>query len=298
MQINRLFEIIYLLLDQKTVTAAALAAHFEVSQRTIYRDIEALSQAGIPVYMTRGRGGGISFLPDFVLNKAVLTEAERMDVLSAMKAVRAVDLSGGSEALDKVSTMLGSRNADWIEVDFSAWGNTQLEADNFRILKHAVIEKLAVSFAYASGRSEHTTRNVLPLKLVFKGAAWYLYGYCRLRRADRFFKLRRISGLTVSGEHFDREAPAQVLGSEPMDTSRYITAELLVSPKMAFRVYDEMRDYTVTADGSFRCSIRMPDINSICSYVGTYGEYCRLLAPTEAVEELKRRLKNFSAVYF
>lgn len=111
MQINRLFKIIYLILEHKTITAAELATHFEVSRRTIYHNIETLSQAGIPVYMTKGNGGGISLLPDFVLNKAALTEHERMDILSAITAVRAVDLSGENKAFDKVSTMLVNRNA-------------------------------------------------------------------------------------------------------------------------------------------------------------------------------------------
>ena len=72
-QINRLFEIVYILLEKQTVTAAELSQRFEVSSRTIYRDVETLSQAGIPIYMSKGKGGGISLLPDFILNKAVLT---------------------------------------------------------------------------------------------------------------------------------------------------------------------------------------------------------------------------------
>lgn len=87
MQINRLFEIVYILLDKKRVTSRELAERFEVSSRTIYRDIETLSAAGIPVYMSKGKGGGISLLPDFVLNKAVITDEEKEEILSSLKAV-------------------------------------------------------------------------------------------------------------------------------------------------------------------------------------------------------------------
>lgn len=298
MQINRLFEIIYILLDKKTVTASELAKHFEVSQRTIYRDVETLSEAGIPVFMSKGRGGGISFLPDFVLNKAVLTERERSDLLSAIKAVRALDHSNNGNTLEKVSAMLGSKNSDWIEIDFSSWGNSHTEEENFRELKNAVIEKQAVEFTYSSGRYEKTSRSVLPLKLVFKGAAWYLYGFCRLRNDYRFFKLRRIENISVTEERFDMQPPERVLADNAYDTRRYISAELLICAKMAFRVYDEVADYTVDEHGDFLCRMSFSDVDNLCSYVATYGEYCRLISPSEAVEELKKRLKKFSEMYF
>lgn len=80
MQINRLFEIVYILLEKEKVTARELAERFEVSTRTVYRDIEALSCAGIPVYMSKGKGGGVSLLPGFTLNKAVITEGEKAEI--------------------------------------------------------------------------------------------------------------------------------------------------------------------------------------------------------------------------
>lgn len=118
MQINRLFEIVYLLLEKKQMTARELAEHFEVSVRTIYRDVETLSAAGIPIYMTKGKGGGIALLPEFVLNKTVITEAERADILSSLHAVHAVSFREAGTALDKLGAMFGRANADWIEVDF------------------------------------------------------------------------------------------------------------------------------------------------------------------------------------
>ena len=92
MQINRLFEIVYILFDRKTITARELADHFEVSQRTIYRDIDTLSISGIPIYTTKGKGGGISILPEFVLNKSVLTDAEQNEILSALQSLNALNV--------------------------------------------------------------------------------------------------------------------------------------------------------------------------------------------------------------
>lgn len=116
MQINRLFEIIYILLGRKIVTAKELAERFEVSQRTIYRDIEILSTTGIPVYMTKGKGGGISILPEFILNKAVLTEEEKSEILSSIKAVNAISFNDSEpeKVIRKLNNILGENDTDWI----------------------------------------------------------------------------------------------------------------------------------------------------------------------------------------
>ena len=105
MQINRLFEIVYILLDKKTVTARELSEHFEVSKRTIYRDIEILSQAGIPIYTTKGKGGGISVLPEFVLNKSILSDREQNEILSALQSLNALNGSTADPVLNKLATL-------------------------------------------------------------------------------------------------------------------------------------------------------------------------------------------------
>ena len=295
MQINRLFEIIYILLEKTTCTASELAEHFEVSARTIYRDVETLSQAGIPIYMSKGKGGGISLLPDFILNKAVLTEQEKNHILSSMKAFSAVNLSKSDTAdttMSKINSMLGKKSADWIEVDFSSWGFFKDEADCFEKIKTAVIEKRAVTFLYASGKAEKLLREVYPLKLLFKGSAWYLYAWCRMREDCRFFKLRRISSLTVTDEYFEMNAPEHILSDTSADFGTYIKAELKISSKMAYRVYDEISDWKTDEDGDFICELLLPDNGTICSYASSYGEYCTIISPQEAVAEMKRRLES------
>lgn len=125
---------------------------FEVSPRTIYRDVELLSSAGIPIYMTKSKGGGISLLSDFVLNKTVLTDNERLDILSALHAVEAVSLEQTNTAVQKLSSLFGNTNADWIEVDFSGWANADEEAQFFGTLKAAIIKKKRVEFHYHSSK--------------------------------------------------------------------------------------------------------------------------------------------------
>lgn len=298
MQINRLFEIVYILLENPTVTAAELAKRFEVSTRTIYRDVETLSQSGIPIYMSKGKGGGISLLPDFILNKAVLTEQEKSDILSSMKAVSAVKLSKSGTALNKLSSILGIKNSDWIEVDFSSWGYFENDADYFEKMKTAILEKRTVTFMYASGKAEKLQRYVMPLKLVFKGAAWYLYGYCNTRKDYRFFKLRRIHSLILTEEHFNIEVPEDILTGQKLDTSSYIKAKFKVSATMAFRVYDEISSYETDENGDFIFELLLPDIGTVCGYAASFGEYCTIISPGEAVAKMKSQLENTLKNYF
>lgn len=297
MQINRMFEIVYLLLEHKIMTAHELAQQFEVSTRTIYRDVEMLSQAGIPIYMSKGKGGGISLMPEFVLNKAVLTEQEKKDILSSVWAVNAVNLSGESTAIQKLTSMLGKQSRDWVEVDFSSWGYFENDASFFEMLKNAILEKRVVTFLYASGKAERLSREVLPLKMVFKGASWYLYGFCRTREDYRFFKLRRMTVLTVRQEVFELEAPERVLQDVAMDRSGYIETRLRIAPQMSYRVYDEISSYQIAENGDFICTLWMPDSNVICDYAVSFGEYCTILFPPEAVEKMKKRIYKISQNY-
>lgn len=291
MQINRLFEMTYLLLNKESVTAGELARHFEVSPRTIYRDVELLSSAGIPIYMTKGKGGGISLLSDFVLNKAVLTETEKSDILSALHAVDAVSLEQANTAVRKLSSLFGNTNMDWIEVDFSDWSNGEEDAELFGRLKAAIIEKERVEFFYHSQEGS-LKRIVEPVKLCFKGQSWYLYAYCRLREDYRFFKLKRMKELKTLGETFERQAPAKILSSSSVFQDDYVTITLKLSKEMAFRLYDEFNQYEVLSDGSFLAYITMPRGQWVYYYIASFGEHCEVIEPEDIRLEIRDTLKK------
>ena len=294
MQISRLFRIVYMLLEKKCVTAEEFAGYFEVSTRTIYRDVETLSASGIPIYMQKGKGGGISLLPDFVLNKTVLTQAEKDDIISSLQAMTHLTTGTADTALQKLGSMFGEQNANWLEIDFSDWKNHGTEMDLFETLKTAVIHKNLITFTYASNREESIKRSAEPLKLCFKAQAWYLYAYCRLRQDYRFFKLKRIRDLTVSGETFKRKPPETVLHTD--DTcyeQQLVTMKLKISPEMAYRVYDEFDDYAVDDNGFFRCELTMPKGDWLFSYLSSYGDKCRVLEPSDIRDQLLAKLRKW-----
>lgn len=296
MQINRLFEMVYLLLNKESITAGELAMHFEVSPRTIYRDVELLSSAGIPIYMTKGKGGGISLLPDFVLNKAVLTDSEKSDILSALHAVEAVSLEQANTAVQKLSSLFGNTNSDWIEVDFSGWANADEEAKLFGMLKAAIIEKKRVAFHYHSSERS-MQRTAEPLKLCFKGQSWYLYAFCMVRKDYRFFKLRRIKKLELLSEHFERTAPAKIFGDGKVFQDDFVTITLKLSEKMAYRVYDEFSQYETLPSGDFIVQFTMPRGDWVYQYLATFGEHCEILNPEDIRQQIKGKLQKTLAQY-
>ena len=144
MQISRLFEIVYLLLERRSVTARELAERFEVSPRTIYRDVDALAQAGIPVYADRGQGGGIRLMEQFVLNKSLLSVKERRELLASVQGMQAVREEEVQPLLEKLSSLFGAEREDWIEVDFSPWTSSGELGKYFQLLKEAILNRQVV----------------------------------------------------------------------------------------------------------------------------------------------------------
>lgn len=139
MQESRLFQIVYYLLDKGQATAPELAKRFEVSVRTIYRDIDALRGAGIPVYAEAGRNGGIRLMSDFVLDQALLSGEEKQEILAALQSVNITRNLTESQTLQKLSAMFDLSSENWLEVDFSRWGNQGFDKEKFELLKTAVI---------------------------------------------------------------------------------------------------------------------------------------------------------------
>ena len=138
MRESRLFKILYYLLEKGQATAPELAEKFEVSVRTIYRDIDALSGAGIPIYAEAGRNGGIHLMNDFVLDKAVLSEEEKQEILVALQSIN-ITKDSSSQTLQKLSAIFQLHSENWLEVDFSGWGNKEFDNEKFELLKSAVI---------------------------------------------------------------------------------------------------------------------------------------------------------------
>lgn len=281
MQINRLFEIIYILLDKKSVTARELAEHFGVSRRTICRDIDALSMAGIPIYTERGKGGGIRLLPGFVLNKSILSEGEQNEILSALHGLSNIKTDNTNQILRKMSTIFGKNTTNWMEVDFSGLHH---ENDFWRDFKTAILERRIVRFDYYNSYGEKTFRHVEPMQVWFKSKSWYLKGFCLTKQDMRLYKLSRIKNLIVTDEIFSVRDSLTISGNpiySNCEGLQIAAIKLRVDSERAYRVYDDFYESMVEKqpDGSFIITVSWPEDNWLYGLILSYGKHIEVIEP-------------------
>ena len=290
MKANRLFEILYYLLNKKSVTATELAERFEVSVRTIYRDIDVISSSGIPVYTEQGRSGGISLLPNYIMDKAILSEKEQHDILANLQGLFQLNSDETESALQKLSVTFNKTAANWLEVDFS-WNNDQ--KNYFRNLKMSIIEQRIIEFDYFSSHNEKTNRRVEPIQLWFKHRAWYLHGYCLMRQGIRLFKLFRMKNLIVTDQLFETRYRVEELKNidSREEVDQDINVCLKIAPEMAHRVLDEFdfEEEVEEKDGYFIVSTTWRDNEILYGFILSFGEYIEVLEPASVRATIKKR---------
>ena len=298
MQVNRLFEIVYILLNKKYTTAKELAEHFEVSVRTIYRDIDVLCQSGIPIYTSKGKGGGIGLLENFVLNKSVLSKVEQEDILSALQGLSATNYPDLDKVLNKLSNLFGTKQNNWIEVDYSDWSDNQKE--KFNQIKTAVLQKKVLQFDYYSTYGERTRRETEPFQLWFKNRTWYLKAYCRAKSDLRTFKLNRMKNLNVLNDTFTREMPLDQPGMlNVASVTNMVTIKMKISATQAYRVYDEFDENQIHKEkkDSFIVTFSFPEDEWVYGYILSFGNYAEVLEPVRIREIIKNRLQETLSIY-
>lgn len=292
MRESRLFRIVYYLLQNGKATAPELAQKFEVSIRTIYRDIDAISSTGIPIYATQGKGGGISILNDYTLDKSLFSEQEQEQILAALQGMIATTEENSNELLTKLNGLFQIKSTNWIEVDFSDWAHRTPQQDTFNIIKEAIFQKRTISFCYFSGKGNKEKRNVRPIRLVFKSKSWYLYSFCLLRNDYRFFKLTRIKELEMLSETFTQDfTPTKI--EKQIQVENTVAVKLKFDMQAAFRVYDEFTDnITEDSQGNLYVQIDLPDNEVLYSYVMSFSDSVEIIEPQSIREQMKKRLKK------
>ncbi len=297
MRESRLFRIVYYLLEHGKVTAPELAQKMEVSVRTVYRDIDAISSAGIPVYAVQGKGGGISLLDNYTLEKSLLSLQEREQILMTLQGMNVTTEKNSDELLTKLSGLFQMKYTKWIEVDFSDWRCAKPQQNAFQLLKEAVFQKRVVSFCYFSARGKEEKRKVQPLCMVFKSKDWYLYGFCLLRNDFRFFKLTRIKEIELLSDTFPRDF-TQTEIKKQIHVEKTVTVKLKFDRKIAFRVYDEFADgVTEDAQGNLYVQTDFPNHEVLYSYILSFADCAEVLEPQDIREEIKKRLQKMQEKY-
>lgn len=298
--LNRLIGIIYLVMSRGTVTAVELAQRYEVSVRTIYRDVEKLSMAGIPIYTKKGKNGGISLTEQFVLDKMLVTEKEQRQILSALTSMSETGAMDEKEIVRKLGDFFRQEPSNWVAIDLSDWSGTRKEV--FEGIRQAILEHRVLEFDYYGQYGEMRHRKTEPLQLLFKEYTWYLKAYCRDRKAMRMFKVFRMKRVQLTEEEFCQDAGRYLEYEEPADNpadkSADITVVLRIDASEAYRIYDRFEeDEIAEEDGGFLIRMNCMVDDWVYGLILSFGPSAEVLEPVWMRSEVEQRLRQMINKY-
>ncbi|MGP5428008.1 helix-turn-helix transcriptional regulator [Enterococcus malodoratus] len=300
MQIERLVRMIFYIVSREQVTAKELADYFNVSTRTIYRDITTLTLSGIPITSKKGTGGGISLMDGYALNKSFLTTEEQVQVYQGLQILQASNYPDAEQALTKIDALFNqSLSDDWLEIDFSYWGSSEEEKITISDLRRALTKKHVLTFEYFNSELQQSERKVDPLRLIFKSHAWYIVGYCHHNHAIRVFRLSRMKRINVLSESFERSLPKDFSLADSTYETDYSTFKLLFLPEMSYRLFDEFQEQQVErcSNGNYLVTVQYPLNEWTYHRLLSFGPYVEILEPVEARKELKKRALKIAQKY-
>ena len=300
MKTNRLLEITTILLNKGAITARELAERFNVSTRTIYRDIDVLSSAGVPVYMNKGKGGGVHLLESYTLNRAFFSEQESENLLLAFKTLQATQHLELDAALEKMGALFKNLpDHDWVEVDFSPWESSTKEQNKFNEIKRAMLARNVIRFDYVNGEGRRSSRLAEPEKLVFKNNAWYLIAFCRRRQEHRTFRISRLKQLQVLTETFEKRILPRLKTEQVYNEQPLIALELRFQSQAINRLYDYFDDSLLIPndDGSLTLEVEFPEGEWLYSYLLSFGSLVEVVAPAYLRDRIMERLRQALKVY-
>lgn len=308
MKVERLISIIMILLDKERISAQKLADMFEVSLRTIYRDIDAINMAGIPVRSTSGVGGGFEIMPNYKIDRKFFSTSDLSAILMGLSSLS--NMIRGDElinALAKVKSFIPAERAKDIElranqlyIDLSPWmGNRDIQP-YLEIIKTALQESKLLSFEYADRYGNKTARTAEPYQLVLKSSHWYWQAYCLKRNDFRLFRLSRTSNLQIQEEFF---MPREYQKPQLDFTDRLATMQTNINIRIHQSVMDRVLDYCTyehfSPDGDEHYIVSFPFIENDYYYniLFGFGDKCECLDPLHIRTEMKRRIHDIATIY-
>ena len=289
MKIDRLIGILSILLQKEKITAPELAQMFEVSKRTINRDIDDLCRAGIPIVTSQGTGGGIRIMDGYRMDRTILSSK---DMQMIMAGLRSLDSVSGShyygQLMEKIkagSTKVVS-GSDSILVDLSTWNKDSLST-KFELIQDAIELGRVLKFDYY-GPKGNSEREMEPYYLAFKWSNWYVYGYCLVRKDFRLFKLNRMTEIAhVRSFEKKNDVPMPDLSNEKIfPTKGKIKA--ICDPSLKWHLIDEhgMDSFTELPDGKLLFEHDYADEEGVLSWILSMRDAVTLLEP----ESIRQRL--------
>lgn len=300
MKIERLIGILSILLQKNIVTAPDLANHFEVSRRTINRDIDDLCKAGIPIYTKQGQGGGISIMTGYKMDRTLLTNVEMKDILAGLRSLDSINGTNRyGQLMEKLS--VGSSNMmegdQSILIDLSSWYKNSL-APKIEMIRNAIDTCTELNFMYYAPKGE-SRRVIEPYFLIFRWSSWYIWGWCKKSSDYRLFKLNRMEEVSLNQTRFEkRKTPLPDLSNDKI-FSGGIAVTALFEPECKWRLVEEFgtKSFKIRDDGRLLFQADYTDKENLITWLMSFRDKVELLEPKEIRKEIRDSIDNMRKKY-
>ncbi|PKM76903.1 MAG: YafY family transcriptional regulator [Firmicutes bacterium HGW-Firmicutes-15] len=309
MKIDRLISILVVLLRRERVQAKELAEMFEVSVRTILRDVDTINLAGIPIVTYQGVNGGIGIAEGYRLDKSVLSAYDMAAIITTLKGVSGMMPDSRYDVLmEKLKNPLSSAQLDMIDlktrqmiIDMSPWGGNEPHKEKIILLRQAIENRNEIEFVYVDAEGTRTRRRVEPYSLILKGKNWYLYAWCILRQDFRLFKLSRIKELLITDKSYQaRELPNEQFPweGEWKNNARMLELDLLFEQEMESIVEEYFDSDMIRQDnGKIMIKIHLPENNWLYAWLLSFGNAVEVINPPHIREIMARTAEEIFKKY-
>lgn len=301
MKLDRLVAIIMLLNNRERITARELSEKFQVSVKTIQRDMEIIERAGVPIVSFKGNGGGYGIIEDFKVNNSSMTKEEAALVNKLLKGLNSSYENAETIALvnkfESIKNVTGN-SEDRLIIDFSKWGRGEGLNKIINIVDKAILNRNPIKFQYINGSGECSERIIEPYKIIFKSLSWYVYGFCTLKNEMRIFKVTRIKDITVCEGTFE----VKELASEDIFKEKdYERTEIQLKFKNNFKgmLMESFEEYKELKEenGYITAIIKIPYSNWVEGMLLSFGDTVEVIKPEFLRINIKNKLEKMINLY-
>ncbi|MFH5181642.1 helix-turn-helix transcriptional regulator [Paenibacillus sp. TAB 01] len=301
MKLERLISMIYMLLNNEVLSASALAEKYNVSQRTIYRDIDAICAAGIPVVSYQGVNGGYGIMEQYKMDKSLLGSYDVESLITILHSMSTVfDDDRARDTIHKLQTIQPDNQTQSLTMDI---GSQRMYNDSLRLIRAAILNRQVIRFEYINLKNERMDRSVEPLRLIYKYTAWYLKGYCRARKEEREFRISRIVRLQSTQEIFQPRAEQEraeywddKMPEPGTDVVLHVNGHALARALDHF--YDAEKQFHDDGTLTLTLKVRDPAASEwLTAVLLSFGEHLKIIEPAELRNTFRSKLAGMLNIY-
>lgn len=304
MSVDRLMSLMLILTTKGTVTAEELSNHFEVSIRTIYRDIDKLCEAGVPISAISGVGGGFKIMDGYSIDDLFINKNEMQPLLEVMDNLNV--LFGKNNNFNDIVLKMRNTydkkfNNRTLNINLSHFSMEEELKQYLYEINKAIEHSKVLEFEYINRRMERERRVVEPIYISYTEGQWYLAAFCRVRNDYRKFKLVRIRDLKVNGKFIKKEIDKDTL--EKIFDAGFIKKSINITLRFSERIGDQLEEYfdkkdiKKEEDGRSLVNSSFPREEGLIKFILNFGNDCEVLYPKEIREEIKNYIKNLLEIY-